>query len=305
MATIVGLSPVWATQQFFRDDGTPFNDGRIYTYINVSNEQYPTWADSTGEVANTNPIVLDSSGRMQTEMWLQAGNLYALVLRENDGELLEDGSRAPGTEVMRARNVATTRLLAGANITLDPPSGVGPNVKITAAGSIGTPLGRGQSYLFTGQNSSGQHLTAGGGNFSAMNFTTDTVPVPSGSSPVVTYTGSGNFSFATEGTYIVQITTNIATLQPAGYDAWPSGTSVYGAIFGSNNKSYHTRYSASTYDGLDPVYQQATFTDEFYVSQSAGSSVKFSVYLNNGDGVSIGFDTQLTVVITRIGPAIG
>ena len=298
MGQIVGLSPVWATQQFFRDDGTPFAGGKIYTYANYSDNNQTTWADATGEVANDNPIILDSSGRMQTGLWLRAGWLYAFVLRDTDGGFDGGGNPIPGTEIARVRNVATLQLLAGSNITLDPPSGVGPVVKINAAGSVGNPQGRGQSFLFVGQNSSG-NLQAGGGNFSGYSLTLDTPPIATAD---VTYTTDGNFTFATAGTYIVQITTTIATLNPAGYDAWPTGESVFGMVFGGYNTSYHTRYSNYAYDGLSDIYQQVTFTDEFYISVGGGSNVKSSVYLNNGSSSGQNFNTYLTFVITRIGP---
>ena len=85
-----------------------------------------------------------------------------------------------------------------------------------------------------------------------------------------------------------------------GANAWPLHESAFGVIFGPDNKSYHTRYSAVAFDGLGTNYQQTSFTDMFVVSVGS-TGVQLSTYLQNGDGGAQYFDTTFLVLITRIG----
>jgi len=55
--------------QFFGDDGLPLSGGSVYTYSKDTTTPLATYIDSTGSVANTNPIILDSQGR--ADIWLQ------------------------------------------------------------------------------------------------------------------------------------------------------------------------------------------------------------------------------------------
>ena len=80
------LSPIWNGTQFFDQDGLPLSGGKIFTYYAGSySSQATTYSDSSGLVANSNPLVLDSSGRVQTEIWLMDGTVYNMVLTAPDG----------------------------------------------------------------------------------------------------------------------------------------------------------------------------------------------------------------------------
>ena len=60
-----------AAVQFFNNDGTPLAGGLIYTYAAGSSTPAATYTTNTGLIAHTNPIVLDSSGRVPSgEIWL-------------------------------------------------------------------------------------------------------------------------------------------------------------------------------------------------------------------------------------------
>jgi len=69
----VNLSPVGNSQQFFDNNGVPLNGGLIYTYQAGSSTPLATYTDINGTVANANPIVLNSSGRLANEVWLTYG----------------------------------------------------------------------------------------------------------------------------------------------------------------------------------------------------------------------------------------
>jgi len=68
--------------QFFDNNGTPLSGGKIYTYEAGTTTPLATYTSSTGNTAHTNPIVLDSGGRVPSggEIW-NALLLYKFVLK--------------------------------------------------------------------------------------------------------------------------------------------------------------------------------------------------------------------------------
>jgi len=84
----VNLSPIGNGQQFFDNTGLPLNGGLIYTYQAGSSTPLATYTDINGTVANANPIVLDSSGRVATEVWLTYGYYYKFVVKTSAGVTL-------------------------------------------------------------------------------------------------------------------------------------------------------------------------------------------------------------------------
>jgi len=77
----VNLSPIGNGQQFFDNTGLPLNGGLIYTYQAGSTTPLATYTDINGTIANSNPIVLDSSGRLPSEVWLTYGFNYKFVVK--------------------------------------------------------------------------------------------------------------------------------------------------------------------------------------------------------------------------------
>lgn len=88
----VSISPVFNGMQFFDNDGLPLSGGKLFQYeAGSTSVQQTTYADDTGLTANSNPIVLDSSGRMTTDIWLTDGDAYNLVLTMPDGTTVLTG----------------------------------------------------------------------------------------------------------------------------------------------------------------------------------------------------------------------
>lgn len=83
------LSPVFgAGWQLFTNQGVVLSGGLIFTYLAGSTTPQATWTDATQTVPNANPIVLPSSGRPLTEIWLAAGVAYKFVLEDSTGFIL-------------------------------------------------------------------------------------------------------------------------------------------------------------------------------------------------------------------------
>jgi hypothetical protein len=84
----VNLSPIGNGQQFFDNNGVPLNGGLLYVYQAGSSTPLTTYTDINGTIANSNPIVLDASGRSATEIWLTYGYFYKFVLKDSAGVTL-------------------------------------------------------------------------------------------------------------------------------------------------------------------------------------------------------------------------
>jgi hypothetical protein len=79
----VNLSPIGNGFQFFDNNGAPLNAGKIYTYQAGSSTPLATYTDNAGLVANTNPIILGTSGRPPNEIWLTDGFFYKFILKDS------------------------------------------------------------------------------------------------------------------------------------------------------------------------------------------------------------------------------
>ena len=84
------LSPIGgAGWQFFNNDGTVLAGGNIYTYTAGTSTPAATYTTFTGNIAHTNPIILDSAGRVPGgEIWLSFGISYKFVIRDATGVLI-------------------------------------------------------------------------------------------------------------------------------------------------------------------------------------------------------------------------
>lgn len=80
------LSPFFgAGAQIFSNSGVPLAGGKIYTYQAGTTSPQATYTDPSQTIANANPIILDSSGRVPGEIWLIGGAQYKLVLTDSTG----------------------------------------------------------------------------------------------------------------------------------------------------------------------------------------------------------------------------
>jgi len=87
----VFLSPVGgAGAQFFDNNGNPLSGGKLYTYSAGTTTPHATYTSSSGAAFHTNPIVLDSAGRVpgSSEIWLSDGQVYKFVLKTSADVLL-------------------------------------------------------------------------------------------------------------------------------------------------------------------------------------------------------------------------
>lgn len=87
---VVFLSPVGgAAAQFFDNNGVILSGGKLYTYAAGTTTPLVTYTTSAGNVARTNPIVLDSAGRVPDggEIWVTSAS-YKFVLKTSTDVLI-------------------------------------------------------------------------------------------------------------------------------------------------------------------------------------------------------------------------
>ena len=87
----VNLSPVGGVAaQFFTNTGAVLTGGKLFTYAAGTTTPAATYTSSAGFTAHTNPIVLDSAGRVPNggEIWLTDGITYKFVLKDANDVLI-------------------------------------------------------------------------------------------------------------------------------------------------------------------------------------------------------------------------
>lgn len=93
MSNVVNLAPFLKFREV-DSNGIPLAGGQLFSYVAGTTIPSATYTDSTGATANTNPVVLDSSGR--ANIWIGSG-FYKFVLEDINGNLIwtEDNVSTP------------------------------------------------------------------------------------------------------------------------------------------------------------------------------------------------------------------
>jgi len=87
----VFLSPVGgAAAQFFTNAGVILSGGKLYSYAAGTTTPATTYTTNAGTVARTNPIILDSAGRVPSggEIWLTTSATYKFLLKDSNDVLI-------------------------------------------------------------------------------------------------------------------------------------------------------------------------------------------------------------------------
>ena len=147
----VNLSPIGNGFQFFNNDGLPLNAGKIYTYQAGSTTPLTTYTDSSGLIANTNPIILGTDGRPPSTIWLSEGFFYKFVLTTSADVTIQTYDNIYG--IIGATPPAATPIPAGGIFLWSGSIGSIPAGYVLCNGSNGTPdlrdrfvVGAGSTY---------------------------------------------------------------------------------------------------------------------------------------------------------------
>jgi hypothetical protein len=147
----VNLSPIGNGFQFFNNDGLPLNAGKIFTYQAGSTTPLSTFTDSSGLIANTNPIILGTDGRPPSTIWLTNGFFYKFVLATSANVTIQTYDNLYG--IIGATPPAATPIPSGGIFLWSGSIGSIPAGYVLCNGSNGTPdlrnrfvVGAGSTY---------------------------------------------------------------------------------------------------------------------------------------------------------------
>ena len=104
-----------AGQQFFDNSGVILSGGKLYSYAAGTTTPQTTYTSASGSTAHSNPIVLDSAGRVPTgEIWLTAGSNYKFALYTSANVLITTWDNITGINGTGITTNAST-------VEYDPP----------------------------------------------------------------------------------------------------------------------------------------------------------------------------------------
>ena len=120
----VFLSPVGGVAaQFFTNTGAVLTGGKLYTYAAGTTTPLPSYTTSAGNVARTNPIVLDAAGRVpgSGEIWITSAS-YKFVLTDSTDVLIAtyDNVVAAGASSYTIQNFTGTGATTSFTLTFAP-----------------------------------------------------------------------------------------------------------------------------------------------------------------------------------------
>jgi hypothetical protein len=146
----VNLSPIGNGFQFFNNDGLPLNAGKIFTYQAGSTTPLTTYTDSSGLIANTNPIILGTDGRPPSTIWLTEGFFYKFVLKTSADVTIQTYDNLYG--IIGATPPSATPIPAGGIFLWSGSIGSIPAGYVLCNGNNGTPDLRNRFIVGAGSN---------------------------------------------------------------------------------------------------------------------------------------------------------
>jgi len=186
----VNLSPIGNSEQFFDNNGIPLSGGLLYAYQAGSSTPLATYTTISGTVANANPIVLNSSGRLDNEVWLTYGYFYKFVLKDASDNLLGTYDNIYG--IVGTQTSVGTTIPTGIISLWYGAIGSVPSGWYLCDGANGTPDLRDRFVVGAGSTYS---VAATGGATDAVVVTHTHTATSTDSGH--THNGSGNYSFWT------------------------------------------------------------------------------------------------------------
>jgi len=127
--------------QFLDNNGVILSGGLIYTYNAGTTTPIATYTSNLGNVAHSNPIVLDSAGRIPTgELWLATGFGYKFVTQDSNGVTIGTYDNVPSSAQPPITNDASSIAYEQGTKTIAGSFMVGQTYLITSIGSTNFQL---------------------------------------------------------------------------------------------------------------------------------------------------------------------
>jgi hypothetical protein len=120
--------------QFFDGNGLPLALGRLFYYRAGTTAAQDTYSDAAGSTPNTNPVLLDGSGRLSTDIYLGAASDYKEILQDAGGAIVspwpdDNIPRAAADETNAAADFTGASSGAGGSHGLVPAPSAGQQAK--------------------------------------------------------------------------------------------------------------------------------------------------------------------------------
>jgi hypothetical protein len=109
----VKLSPLFNDAQL-DNNGLPLSGGMIYWYLAGTTTPVIVYSESSGSVANTNPVILNTRGEPIQPIWLPTGSTYKAVLNDSLGNLIRTVDNISGVNDTTTPVISEWVLYAGA-----------------------------------------------------------------------------------------------------------------------------------------------------------------------------------------------
>ena len=226
MASVL-LSPVGNGQQFFDNNGIPLSGGLIYTYQAGSSTLLTTYTTVNGNIANTNPIVLDSSGRTPSEIWMQTGYSYKFVIQTSAAVTLQTLDNL--YPILQTAPAVSSQFTAGMILLWSGSIGSVPSGWVLCDGANSTPDLRDRFVIAAG-SSYAVGATGGSADANVVSHThTATVTDPGHTHTAQAHTGA---QISNSGPYSYASTVNNGTF--SGINTATTGISVTNASTGTS-----------------------------------------------------------------------
>ena len=150
MAT-VNLSPLFNGVTNFDSLGNILAGGQLFTYQAGSSTPLATYTTVNGTIANANPIILGSDGKIPNELWLLYGYAYKFVLQTATNTAVATYDNISG--ILTSIPTATPSIPSGCILLWSGSTGSIPSGFLLCDGTNGTPdlrnsfiVGAGNSY---------------------------------------------------------------------------------------------------------------------------------------------------------------
>lgn len=191
----VNLSPLFNGTTSFGPTGTILAGGQLFTYQAGSSTPLATYTTSSGTVANANPIILGSDGKLPNELWLQYGYAYKFVLEDANSNLIDTYDNIAG--IITSIPSTSPAVPSGCILLWSGSVGSIPSGFVLCNGSNSTPdlrdkfiVGAGNTYT-VGQTGGSTTATITQANLPNVNFTATSVVTDPGHFHSI-FTGTGN-----------------------------------------------------------------------------------------------------------------
>lgn len=229
----VNLSPIGNGISFLGTTGLPLSGGKLYTYQAGSSTPLASYTTIDGTIANSNPIILGSDGKLPNELWLTYGYNYKLVLKDSNDVLIYTYDNIYG--ILGTIPTSSSTVPSGMILLWSGSIGSIPTGYYLCDGSNGTPdlrnrfvIGAGDAYAVNATGGSADAIVVSH-THTATSVVTDaghnhTVSVGNQSSQNGTVSGGGSLPATGSSTLTTSTATTGVTVATTNSTAGTSGT---------------------------------------------------------------------------------